>query len=70
MTTPASSRSSGSEPLHEPVLVGEVVTPGPLRLWIVSLATVSIATTLAALWIAAVPHDIYRLTEAVIRLLP
>ena len=26
MTTPASSRSSGSEPWHEPVLVDEVVT--------------------------------------------
>ena len=51
-------------------LVSGAVTPGPVRLPIVSLATASAVTTLAALWIAAVPHDIYRLTEALIRLLP
>jgi len=51
-------------------LVDGTSTPGPFRLPVVSLAAGVVAMTLAALWMASVPHDIYRLTEALIRLLP
>jgi hypothetical protein len=51
-------------------LVDGASAPRPPRLPIVSLVTGSALLTLAALWMASVPHDIYRLTEALIRLLP
>jgi len=51
-------------------LVEGASAPGAVRLPIVSLAASSMAVTLAVLWLANVPHDIYRLTEALIRLLP
>ena len=51
-------------------LVDGALEPRAVSRRVASLAAALIVTTLAALWLAAVPHDIYRLTEALIRFLP
>ena len=51
-------------------LLAGAPTPGAVRLPIASLAGASVMTMLAASWLSAVPHGVYWLTEALIRVLP